>query len=222
MCFSATASFALGSALTATGAVLTYKHRKDQYLFLSLIPLFFGIQQFSEGILWLNTPNQVNGSIAILSKNIFLFFAFIFWPIWIPLSLLRADHNLLRKMAITFSVGIGFALATLLGITIPYIAPTPYCFSIQYAFEKEVFSIENTILISFLNYTSLILYGLATLLPMFISSLKRMKLMGILGAFSAIVILWIDQAFFVSLWCFFAAVFSICLIYVLRTNSPNP
>jgi hypothetical protein len=57
MCFSAEASFAGGIIITSIGvATITKVHKPSQLLFAS-IPLFFGIQQIVEGILWLTIPD---------------------------------------------------------------------------------------------------------------------------------------------------------------------
>ena len=54
MCFSANASFTLGAVLISTGIFSTIRANKanKNYIFLALIPIFFGIQQVIEGIVW--------------------------------------------------------------------------------------------------------------------------------------------------------------------------
>ena len=54
MCFSATASFAAGTALSAVGGLTLRKSQGKVELPLALVPLLFGVQQFSEGFLWLS------------------------------------------------------------------------------------------------------------------------------------------------------------------------
>lgn len=54
MCFSASASFIAGAALTATGvATLQMTARKAEIPFAT-IPLLFGLQQITEGLIWLS------------------------------------------------------------------------------------------------------------------------------------------------------------------------
>ncbi len=52
MCFSATASFTAGAALTAVGGFTVHKSQGKIELPLALVPLLFGIQQLTEGVLW--------------------------------------------------------------------------------------------------------------------------------------------------------------------------
>ena len=58
MCFSATASFVAGTSLSVIG-VATLKHvkRKTEIPF-AMIPLLFGIQQLTEGVIWLTFAND--------------------------------------------------------------------------------------------------------------------------------------------------------------------
>lgn len=213
MCFSAPASFTLGSALIAIGTITISKIKTKKHLLIALIPLFFGIQQYSEGVLWLYSENP--NYIATFSKNIFLFFAFFFWPIWIPLSLLVAETITSRKTAIAVFLGIGISIGGLLSLLIPSMRPQVYCSSIQYAFDPKLLS---SITFLFLPGLVLIFYVLAVVTPLFISSLKWTKILGALIALSAIVILIIDRAFFTSMWCFFAALASLAIYYVLKEH----
>jgi hypothetical protein len=51
MCFSATASFVAGSALSAVGAVTITKAKRKAEIPFATIPLLFGIQQLTEGLI---------------------------------------------------------------------------------------------------------------------------------------------------------------------------
>ena len=53
MCFSASASFAAGTALVAVGAVTLSKAGHRAELGYAAIPLLFGVQQLIEGVIWL-------------------------------------------------------------------------------------------------------------------------------------------------------------------------
>ena len=71
MCFSATASFTAGTALTAVGGLTVRKSRGKAELPLALVPLLFGIQQLTEGVLWLSlrhdlAPAEVVGDLHLL------------------------------------------------------------------------------------------------------------------------------------------------------------
>ena len=58
MCFSATASFAAGTVLLATGAFTMRMARNSGERPYALIPILFGVQQLIEGALWLTFPDK--------------------------------------------------------------------------------------------------------------------------------------------------------------------
>ena len=97
MCFSAAASLGAASVISTIGIVSYKKANHTPYRLLAMIPIFFGIQQFSEGIVWLaSTYDQFSGFLSISTYG-FIFFAWIVWPIYIPFALLRLEQNPLRK-----------------------------------------------------------------------------------------------------------------------------
>ena len=53
MCFSASASFGAGIVISTIGVVTLKKVSSPAHYYFALIPLFFAIQQFAEGFLWL-------------------------------------------------------------------------------------------------------------------------------------------------------------------------
>ena len=88
MCFSATASFTAGVVLTVIGiASIKKANYKSQLLFAS-IPFMFGVQQFAEGILWLTIPKSDYFVLQKMATYIYLFFAHILWPLWVPIAIL--------------------------------------------------------------------------------------------------------------------------------------
>ena len=79
MCFSSQASFVAGAAIIACSG-LTIRlalQMGERFLPLASFPLFFGIQQLSEGFLWvsIDDPSASPSSAAALT---FLFFAYFF------------------------------------------------------------------------------------------------------------------------------------------------
>lgn len=57
MCFSAGASFAGGVIITGIGVATFRELHKPLQLVFAIIPVFFGVQQFVEGFLWLTLPD---------------------------------------------------------------------------------------------------------------------------------------------------------------------
>ena len=53
---------------------------------LALVPFFFGVQQFVEGLQWTAIDNGGLEPLGSITAKGFLFFAYCFWMIWIPWS----------------------------------------------------------------------------------------------------------------------------------------
>ena len=85
MCYSAPASFSAAIILAVIGVVVIYRKPK-RLLPLALIPCFFAIQQFAEGFVWIDPEST-------LPKSTYLFFAYAFWPMWIPFATFFAEEN---------------------------------------------------------------------------------------------------------------------------------
>ena len=94
MCFSATASFTAAAVLSTTGVVTLKKAKSTSELPLASIPLLFGIQQAIEGIVWISFGSTLLNTIAAYG---FLFFAYVLWPILVPIATLLVETHPLRR-----------------------------------------------------------------------------------------------------------------------------
>ncbi|KKS59028.1 MAG: hypothetical protein UV24_C0009G0019 [Candidatus Nomurabacteria bacterium GW2011_GWA2_42_41] len=113
MCFSVTASFVAGTALSAVGVVTIKKAKAKKELSFASIPLLFGVQQFVEGAVWLSFQYsaQIFNQIATYA---YLGFAYVLWPIFVPLSvgLLETDSH--RKKILYSFQFVGLAVGSYL------------------------------------------------------------------------------------------------------------
>lgn len=203
MCFSAPASFTASALLAIMSGVLIFRVRQNPRLLpLALVPLFFALQQFSEGLQW------ISGVESSYATQFFLFFAFVFWPIWIPFACWFAENIPWRKQVIALFLGMGIVIALFLAWIIPHSTATLYKNSIHYAkgLKLDTFKVFNALGILF--------YGISILGSIFLSSIKKMWILGLLVAISGIVILWMDRFLFISLWCFIAALLSLLLCFI--------
>lgn len=211
MCFSATSSFIAGAALTATGFLCIAKVKQREQLLFAAIPFLFAIQQFIEGLLWLfitDTPNYI-----ILKRNLAILFLFIaesVWPIWIPLSLMLLEKNRERQFLLLFFLFIGEIVAIYLAFGI-----ATYNVAVDVVMHHIVYFQHDKPASNFLIKAP---YLIATITPFFISSVKYMKLIGlsILTTYLLTRLLFFDQ-FFLSLWCFLAAIVSLLTYIVMHT-----
>ena len=85
MCFSASASFIAGAALSAVGvATIRLTARKAELPFAT-IPLLFGIQQIIEGMIWLSFQGQSPLPVRTLIL-IYSLFSHVVWPMFVPFA----------------------------------------------------------------------------------------------------------------------------------------
>lgn len=206
MCFSLEASFISGSVLAVVGvAAIKKTHTLPQALFAGS-PLLFSFQQFSEGFVWLSISNTEYSSWLKPSAFIFLTIAEVIWPIWVSLSLLLLEKEKNNKIILSLLFGIGVIVSTYLGVHILTNAIIVEQTSHHIYYN---FGVPDSIV-----YVFSILYFLAAVLPLFVSSINIKKTLpiGLLIFFSYLVSKIYFENYVLSVWCFFAALISV-LVY---------
>jgi hypothetical protein len=217
MCFSADASFAAGAALIPAGAycVAAALKKRPRLLPLALVPIFFGIQQISEGFVWQGLHHN-DAALVRSASLVFLFFALAFWPFWFPfMSALTETHPRKRLVfRILAVISAGWFLVLYLPITTgpeSLLATRIDHHSVQYDYGGlAVYQYVPRPLLR-------ILYFLCVALPMAFSSESLGKVPGIFFAASAVVAAAVFSYAFVSVWCFFAAILSAYLCWMFFT-----
>jgi hypothetical protein len=213
MCFSATASFAASGLLTVVGAATMKTAKNNSMKPYAAIPLVFAIQQAIEGFVWIS----VSGGDPELLQSMtygFVFIAQVFWPFFVPLSVFLMEKDPKRKKILVFLLLIGTVISTYL----------LYCL-INYPVSAEITGFHVLYKLDYppfqLNYNG-ILYIMATVLPSFFSSYRKMPLFGIAIAVSLLVSRIFYPEHLVSVWCYFAAILSAVIYFVVRAaNLPH-
>jgi len=213
MCFSAEASFAGGVIITAIGVVVVTKVHKPSQLLFACIPIFFGIQQFTEGVLWLTIPNPEYANIQKTATYIFLVMADILWPVLIPVSILMMEKNIRKKRVLWILFAAGIIVSLYYSYCLVFLHVTPKIMGYHIRYNSD-FSKLFAIPVFFL-------YLVATIPPLFISSIKRMHIFDILMLLSCIVTAIFFTQYLTSVWCFFAALISGVIYWILRDSKRN-
>ncbi len=213
MCFSASASFGAGVVLTVIGTAAIRKTQHPSQLLFASIPFIFGVQQLAEGILWLSLPNPGYLNTQKTFTHIFLFFAQVVWPMWVPISILLFEKSTTRKNIQNLLVGAGIVVGV-------YLA---YCLI---AFKVEAKIVGHHITYqqdypSSLRIFGLIFYALATLAPPFFSHIKHMWMLAVSILISYAVTAIFYEHYFVSVWCFFSSIISLSIYVIMREIKPN-
>ena len=210
MCFSAEASFAGGVIITAIGVAVVRKVHEPAQLLFACIPLFFGLQQFAEGFLWLTLPYPEHLVVQKISTYFFLVMADVLWPVWIPLAVLFMEKDRKRRKIIWVLLLLGLSLALYYGTCLVFfnVHPRILGYHIQYKtdFPKP------------LGMIAFVVYLVATIPPLFVSSIKRTHLLGLLMFFSCVVTAIFFRQYLTSVWCFFAALISGVIYWILSDS----
>lgn len=207
MCFSAEASFIGAAALGIIGTATLKMPLKKQNLLWAAIPCFFGLQQFFEGIVWLDLRGSIpHSAFTVLAKDLYLFFALAFWVIWIPFAFLVAESNPMRKSLMKIILFFGFITASvnLNSYNILEISPSVNKHSINYLSEAVLYKKA--------------FYLAIVAAPPFISSLRYMKVFSLLIIVSAVIAEYFYTKTFTSVWCFLGSFISACLYLISRAN----
>lgn len=214
MCFSATASFSVGAVLAPVAAFTLSRARcEPRWLALAAYPLAFGIQQLTEGLLWLAIDAKDALGAAITSRG-FLFFSHFFWPAWVPLSVywleLSAErwrrHILLALSVLGIVFGISISVPSL--IWHDWLAVEIVGGSIEYVTRLVYDGIVGRQALKYL-------YGVIVVAALFLS---REKMVQMFGGIILASLIFAEANFgyaFVSIWCFFAAVLSVYIAVIL-------
>ena len=212
MCFSATASFSAGAVLLGLGT-LTLRSalaaQQPRALPFAAIPLLFALQQLIEGVIWLTFSYEAPQLQSVLT-HVYSFFSHVLWPVYVPLAVLLMEPAGWRQRALMVLVAVGAAMAAyLLYVLLAYpVVARQTGQNIEYLSPH------------FFATASMTLYLLSTALSPVLSSHRLVQLFGVLallsfGAAYAFYALW-----FISVWCFFAALLStmIYLDFALRSR----
>jgi hypothetical protein len=216
MCFSAGASFGAAAVLGTIGVVTIKKTQTTDEVPFASIPFLFGVQQVAEGMLWVGLSGVDHESWRHFPVYIFLIFAQLVWPVWIPFSILQLERSPTRRLIIKVIFGMGSCISLYL----------MYCLFV-YDVTAEIHSGHIAYTLNFpiaFTWISSAFYFIPTVLSLFISSSRRIQLLGIgvLVSFVFSKIYFADHL--ISVWCFFAAVLSIAVLWIVvafKTGAPS-
>lgn len=206
MCFSTEASFSAAAILGAAGGLTLRNASSKSQFFLAAIPLLFAIQQFSEGLVWLHLTKNIGSDIFFTNaERSFLTFAFLIWPLWIPLSFALIEPISWRRSLLFINLYCGIGLSAL---------------NLTYAMKEPI---SVTIVNHSLQYQGhvpeqMILYPVIVMLPTFLSSLRNSWIYGCLVLAAFVVAYYNYEANFTSVWCFFSAIVSVFIYKLIKNN----
>lgn len=209
MCFSATTSFTAGAVLLVIGTMTVKKSGAKAELPFAMIPLFFGVQQLIEGVIWLTFPFDAPLLNTVMTY-IYTVFSHVLWPIYVPFAALLLEPVPRRRKIITAFFVVGMAV----GVYLLYIL-------VRYPVTSEV--VDQHIVYLSPHFYALVVMGsylAASCVSMFFSSYKIIVVFGIVALLSFITAYEFYTVSLISVWCFFAAILS-GLVYLHFNRSEH-
>lgn len=197
MCFSAPVSFAAAAALSGLGVVTLRMTERPAELPFAGIPLLFGIQQLSEGLLWLSLRAEPPWPSEPLVL-IYSLFSHVLWPIYVPFAVgLLETVPWRRRLLAAFQLG-GLGIGLYLLDNLFRYPVTAKILGGHIAYDSPHFYVGTVVS----------LYLLSTCCSSLASGHRTVRLFGAATFLASVAAYAIHAATWISVWCFFAAVLS--------------
>jgi hypothetical protein len=216
MCFSSDASFAAGAVLIPAGTycIVSAIRKRPRYLPLAVLPLLFGVQQLSEGFVWLglhrDDPEMVRSA-----SLVFLFFALAFWPFWLP-ALTALMETQKRKRVLFFGLSL-LSTFWFWALYYPLITGPDSLLATSAVHHHVDYDISRLPIYNYISKIPLrVIYFLCVALPLAFGSEGLGHIPGIVFGISAVFAAIVYSHAFVSVWCFLAALLTVYLFFRFR------
>ncbi|MBN8893371.1 MAG: hypothetical protein J0I71_00865 [Rhodanobacter sp.] len=207
MCFSATASVTASVALTGIGVLALRAARTRGERLFALIPLLFAAQQATEGLIWMSYTWEAP-TLRAWATQIYSVFSHLLWPAFVPWTVRALEPVPWRRqvLALLGFGGLVSALFLLASMVATPIEVAPIGGHLEYRSPH------------FFLPLSLTLYLASTTLGLGMSSRPAIRWFGVLALVSAGLAYAVYAHWFISVWCFFAAVLSVMVYIALASR----
>lgn len=213
MCFSSSASFGASALLSVAGVISVSRATSRQQLVFAAMPFVFAVQQFSEGMLWMSLQNTSYAPYNTLATHVFLLFAQVIWPMYVPFSVHVIERVTQRKKIMSVLMVFGLLLAVYLG----------YCllrYPVSASIAGHHIHYDQSFPLAKKKYFGL-LYFIPTILAPLLSGYKPVHLIGYLFLAAYVISFLFFHFFLISVWCFFGAMISLAVIGIVSRQNIN-
>lgn len=195
VCVSFEASVAASLILTGIGgAALMIAEPRDRPL--AMTPIIFGLHQAVEAVVWWTSGANALPAVNRSAAFGFMAIALFVWPIWVPCVVLRSEPDERRKSVLRILVPVGILAALVFTSMLFAGGVTAHVSSGHIEYRLPAASDDIVLWRS--------LYGSLILVPLFFSTRRNLRHLGIAVAAGLIVSATRYSAWFPSLWCFIA------------------
>ncbi|MDF5946670.1 hypothetical protein P4129_06530 [Pseudomonas aeruginosa] len=179
--------------------------RSRRELPYAAIPLLFGVQQLLEGMLWLTFPDRAP-LLNVALTHLYSFFSHVLWPIYVPLAALALESVRWRRRVLVAIAVAGALVGLYLLAMLVKLPITARVVGQHILYDSPHFYVMTT----------MALYLIGTCANLMVSSHRRVAAFGVAAFVSAIAAYMFYATWFISVWCFFAAVLSFIVLWQFR------
>jgi uncharacterized protein DUF6629 len=213
MCFSPQADLVGGLVLGAIGidAVRHVRQRHDHLAFAAL-PLLLAGHQVVEAFVWWGLQGHVPAEVGVVATWVYLLFAFVVLPVYLPLAVLALEPPGLRRALMTVFVLLGSVVAVILLLAMLRgpVTATLGDHHIGYATDLHAGLLVTSA------------YVVATCGCAVFSGYRRIAVFGLVNLIAVAVLARTTIDGFASLWCGWAALTSCAIALQLRFGTLAP
>lgn len=207
MCFSPTADLVGGLVVGVIGVdVLVSVRGRNSHRALAALPLLFAAHQLVESFVWWGTEGKVPHAVGTAALWIYLLFAFVVLPTYVPAAVLRTEPPGTRRrlMAALTLVGLGVSTTLLIAMLVGPVSVRARAHHLAYSTGLRA------------GFLVVGLYVIVTCGAFIASGQRIVTLFGVVNLAAVAVIAALTVDGFASVWCAWAAVSSAALAGYLR------
>lgn len=170
-----------------------------------------------EGFVWVTGAHGPPGASDPFSLA-YMFFAWIAWPVWLPVSVYFIEPPRRRTAYLVFAI-VGGMLGSIQYL--PYFAHEGWL-SVTLLDEAVVYRDRELLDAIISRPLTYLIYVAVVIVPLLISSDRHVRVFGVLVAATLAITLGLFQWAYISVFCFGGALVSLYLVWALRQKGPPP
>ncbi len=186
-------------------------YRTDRrYVPIAALPVLFGLQQFSEGLVWIAGAQEYSNWVERASLA-YMFFSWLAWPVWVPVSAYFLEPTKRKPFYLGFAVAGGMLGAVQY---IPYFAHDGWLTTrfLPYAISYEGIELLDYITTREVTYA---IYVAVVIGPLLLSSVRDVKIFGLLVFLVLSITYFFFSYAYISVFCFGGALMSLYLVWMV-------
>jgi len=212
VCFSPQADLVGGIVVGAIGIdVVRHVHGRRDYLAIAALPLLLAAHQVDEAFVWWGLQGHVSAEVGRVATWIYLLFAFVALPLYVPIAVWALEPPGRRRRAIAAFVGLGAVVSGVLLAAMLHGHVTarlgPYHLSYGTGLHSGGLIVAG--------------YVVATCGSLVFSGYRRIAIFGVVNLVAVVVLARLEIDGFASLWCGWAAITSGAIAVHLRWREPR-